>query len=487
MTRFALAIGVKGLINAQFIVRDDGVYLLEVNPRASRTVPFLSKVTGVPMVELATRVALGATLAELGWTGGLRPPPAVVAVKAPVFSTSKLKGVDPAAGPGHALDGRGHRHPRRRAAWRWPRRSWRRRCGRPCRGPMARSCWCRISDRDKPRLAELAASLASVGYRFAATAGTAAALRAAGPRGDGGGAAGGGVGADGVAGAPPILDVIASGEVSLVVNTPSPRSGPVRDAAAIRLAAVSEGILCLTSMDTAIAAARSLDAGVQRLVADVRPHRRLAARSRSRPPRPVRSPWRSIQDRLTSRPMRWCCSSVRPRRARPPGRRPASGRRRCCPAMRFREMVADDASDQTASRDAFQLLHAVARARLQRGLLTVIDATNLQRSARKPLLALAARFGRPAVAVVFDVPLDVLLERNANRARSVPEDVIRRHHGLMAAPVADIETEGYASLAHLTVIADAEHASSADVPAPSVRLGRYELGRDGTAPDIPRP
>ncbi len=100
MTRFALAVGVRGLINAQFIVREDGVYLLEVNPRASRTVPFLSKVTGVPMVELATRVALGATLAELGWTGGLRPPPAVVAVKAPVFSTSKLKGVDPAVGPG---------------------------------------------------------------------------------------------------------------------------------------------------------------------------------------------------------------------------------------------------------------------------------------------------------------------------------------------------------------------------------------------------
>ena len=81
----------------------------------------------------------------------------------------------------------------------------------------------------------------------------------------------GAVGSAGVAGAPLILDVIASGEVSLVVNTPSPRSGPVRDAAAIRLAAVSEGILCLTSMDTAIAAARSLDVDVQRQVADVRP------------------------------------------------------------------------------------------------------------------------------------------------------------------------------------------------------------------------
>ncbi len=100
MTRIALEIGVRGLINAQFIVRDDGVYLLEVNPRASRTVPFLSKVTGVPMVALATRVALGATLAELGWTPGLHPTAPLVAVKAPVFSTAKLRGVDPSLGPG---------------------------------------------------------------------------------------------------------------------------------------------------------------------------------------------------------------------------------------------------------------------------------------------------------------------------------------------------------------------------------------------------
>lgn len=110
----------------------------------------------------------------------------------------------------------------------------------------------------------------------------------------------------------------------------------------------------------------------------------------------------------------------------------------------FRELVADDASDQAASRDAFQLLHGVVRARLERGLLTVIDATNLQRSARKPLLALAARFGRPSVAVTFDVPLGVLLERNTRRPRTVPEDVVRRHHALMAVAANDIRTEGYA-------------------------------------------
>src|SRR6185437_6633025 len=75
------------------------VYLIEVNPRASRTVPFMSKVTGVPMVELAVRIALGSTLGQLGWPGGLLPTPAFTAVKAPAFSTAKLRGVDPSLGP----------------------------------------------------------------------------------------------------------------------------------------------------------------------------------------------------------------------------------------------------------------------------------------------------------------------------------------------------------------------------------------------------
>src|SRR5262249_21993563 len=99
MARVVRALGAKGLVNAQFIVRDDGVYLIEVNRRAPRTVPFLSKVTGVPMVELAVRIALGASLEELGWPDGLLPPPPFVAVKAPAFSTTKLRGVDPSVGP----------------------------------------------------------------------------------------------------------------------------------------------------------------------------------------------------------------------------------------------------------------------------------------------------------------------------------------------------------------------------------------------------
>ncbi|MBX3031398.1 MAG: carbamoyl-phosphate synthase large subunit [Chloroflexi bacterium] len=265
MTRVALAIGVHGLINAQFIVRDDGVYLLEVNPRASRTVPFLSKVTGVPMVELATRVALGASLANLGWQGGLRPTPAVVAVKAPVFSTTKLKGVDPALGPGMRSTGEVigiHADERVALAKALLAASLR----PPVPDVDGALALLSISDRDKAQLPDLARSLAAVGYRFAATAGTSAALRALGhdvtevaPLGDESGAL------------PAILDIIGSGTVSLVVNTPSPRSGPVRDASAIRLAATSEGVLCLTSMDTAVTAAASLDPAVQAQVADVRP------------------------------------------------------------------------------------------------------------------------------------------------------------------------------------------------------------------------
>ena len=109
----------------------------------------------------------------------------------------------------------------------------------------------------------------------------------------------------------------------------------------------------------------------------------------------------------------------------------------------YRQLVADDASDQGATRDAFRLLHLVARARLERGLLTVIDATNLTPSARRPLLALAGRFGRPSVAVLFHAPLEVVFERNARRARSVPADVVRRHHDLMDASISDVRVEGY--------------------------------------------
>ena len=264
MTRVTLALGVRGLVNAQFIVRHDGVYLIEVNPRASRTVPFTSKVTGVPMVELAVRVALGEDLVSLGWPAGLLPEPPVVAVKAPVFSTAKLRGVDPSLGPFMQSTGEViGLHPDADVAMAKALAAASLRPPVPV--PGADIAMVSIADRDKPWLDDLAAALAGAGYRFMATSGTARALRD--------------LGHDvtvvsRVAGElvdhATIVDAIGGGSVSLVVNTPSPTSGPVRDAAAIRHAAIAEGILCLTSIETAVAAARSLDPRVRGRMAEVR-------------------------------------------------------------------------------------------------------------------------------------------------------------------------------------------------------------------------
>ncbi len=269
MERVVLALGVRGLVNAQFIVREDGVYLIEVNPRASRTVPFLSKVTGVPMVELAVRIALGASLPELGWKNGLLDPPDHVAVKAPAFSTAKLRGVDPSVGPGMQSTGEVigiHRDPAVALAKALVAASLVPPRPVPGRGSLALLS---IADRDKPLLGRLAAALTRAGFELSATNGTAQALAALGYSarlvaktattalpdvGDG----------------LPILELIGSGEVRLVVNTPTPQSGALRDAVEIRLAATAEGILCLTAIETAVAAAEALDPRIASRLAEVR-------------------------------------------------------------------------------------------------------------------------------------------------------------------------------------------------------------------------
>jgi carbamoyl-phosphate synthase large subunit len=271
MGRIVRALGAQGLVNAQFIVREDGVYLIEVNPRASRTVPFLSKVTGVPMVELAVRIALGERLADLGWRDGLLEPPPFVAVKAPAFSTAKLRGVDPSVGPFMQSTGEVigiHTDPRvalakaLRGAALVPVRQH---LGHDDPAPLALLS---IADRDKGHLPRLARALDAAGYRLAATDGTRAALEAA------------GFSARPVArlaseeseaaGVPDMVGIIRSGRGRLVVNTPTPRSGPVRDAAEIRHAAIGEGVLCLTAMETAIAAAEALDPAIADQLSEVR-------------------------------------------------------------------------------------------------------------------------------------------------------------------------------------------------------------------------
>ena len=268
MERVVLALGARGLVNAQFIVRDDGVYLIEVNPRASRTVPFLSKVTGVPMVELAVRIALGASLGELGWSGGLLPAPPLIAVKAPAFSTAKLRGVDPSVGPGMQSTGEVigiHKDPRVALAKALQGAA----LVPPRAGEGGALALVTVAARDKHLLARLGAGLTAAGYALAATEGTREALAAAGFEARP--VAKLGEEADVAAGEVAILDLIASGDVRLVVNTPTPRSGAVRDAAGIRHAAAAEGILCLTAMETAVAAAEALDPAIAGRLADVRP------------------------------------------------------------------------------------------------------------------------------------------------------------------------------------------------------------------------
>jgi carbamoyl-phosphate synthase large subunit len=279
MERVVLALGARGLINAQFIVREDGVYLIEVNPRASRTVPFLSKVTGVPMVELAVRIALGASLLELGWPGGLLPPPPYVAVKAPAFSTAKLRGVDPSVGPSMQSTGEVigiHTDPRvalakaLNAAGLVP--SMTAPIATTGRADLAPLALLSIADRDKAQLPRLATALVRGGFRLAATDGTRVALEAAGfdaepvaklaaLDADGGPIPGS---------VPDVLTMIRSGATRFVVNTPTPRSGPIRDAAEIRHVAIAEGIPCLTAIETAVAAAEALDPDIAARVSEVR-------------------------------------------------------------------------------------------------------------------------------------------------------------------------------------------------------------------------
>ena len=263
-----LALGAKGLVNAQFIVRDDGVYLIEVNPRASRTVPFLSKVTGVPMVELAVRIALGETLAELGWPDGLLAAAAVRRGQGAGVLDREAARRRPVGRAGHAIDRRGHRDPHRPA--RRPREGPARRRARAAAGRRRGSPGAAL-DRG-PRQGDARTSRRGAGGGRVPAGGHAGDARGARarPATKRGRSPSSARQADETIGEVAILDLIATGEVRLVVNTPTPRSGAVRDAAEIRLAATSEGILCLTAMETAVAAAEALDPTIAERLSEVR-------------------------------------------------------------------------------------------------------------------------------------------------------------------------------------------------------------------------
>ncbi len=245
-TRVGLGLKAKGLINIQFVIYQGQVYILEVNPRASRTVPFLSKVTGVPMVRVATRIMLGESLQQQGYKPGLWPRQPLVAVKAPVFSMAKLSGVDTYLGPEMKSTGEvmgidknlpaAMRKALIAANMSLPR----------VHGPK-RTILVSVADRDKDEALDIITELVKLGYQITATAGTSAIIEAAGMRvkstalkiGEG---------------SPNVVDLIRGGEVGGVINTITGLRRPMLDGFEIRRAAVENGIPCYTSLDTARAA-----------------------------------------------------------------------------------------------------------------------------------------------------------------------------------------------------------------------------------------
>jgi len=246
--KIARHLRLRGMVNVQYVVHRGHVYVLEVNPRSSRTVPFLSKVTGVPMVKLATRVMLGEKLADMGWSTGLVPPRDLVAVKAPVFSMNKLPAVDSYLGP--EMKSTGEAIGIARTLNEALRKAFAASGMQIERGGTALLT---IADVDKPELLPIVSRLVQMGWSLVATDGTARALRQAGfsPRV---------VAKIGEAG-PTVVDIITQGQVDLVINTmsniytePGEVGGPVfKDGFEIRRAAVERRIPCLTSLDTATA------------------------------------------------------------------------------------------------------------------------------------------------------------------------------------------------------------------------------------------
>ena len=266
-TRIGRALQVRGLMNIQYVVvggsayrspsSADGhagnhhteVYVLEVNPRASRTIPFISKVTGVPMVRLAIKAMLGKSLEEQGYQGGLWKRQKLVGVKAPVFSMSKLAGVDTYLGPEMKSTGEvmGIDRDFRSAVSKALMAAG---LVLPPQGSILLS----IADRSKAEAVPMVKALAKAGYRLYATEGTAAMITA--------------LEVPVVAvpkrlneGHPNVVDIIVDGTVDAVVNTVTGAREVLQDGFQIRRAAVDRGIPCFTSLDTARAAAESLADG----------------------------------------------------------------------------------------------------------------------------------------------------------------------------------------------------------------------------------
>ncbi len=245
--RLARALHVKGMINIQFIVDEqDQVYLIEVNPRSSRTVPYISKVTGIPIVPLATQVICGHTIRELGYEPGLQKKADYIAIKMPVFSFEKIRGADISLGPEMKSTGEclGIAKTFNEALYKAFE-------GAGLKLPRHRNMIITVRDSDKEDVVEIARRFQKVGYRIFATRGTAKALNDH------------GVKALMVRKleqeSPNIMDLILGHEIDLVIDIPQQGAERSRDGFVIRRNAIETGVHVLTAIDTAAALATSLE------------------------------------------------------------------------------------------------------------------------------------------------------------------------------------------------------------------------------------
>ena len=237
-TRITLELQVKGAVNIQFVVSKGKLYIIEVNPRSSRTVPFLSKVTHVPMVELATRIALGETLKGMGYEGGLMPAKPHVAAKAPVFSFSKIGLAEIALGPEMKSTGEvmGIGKTYSEALYKAVN-------GAKMKIPAGGTILVTVADRDKAEALQLARGFQELGYHIIATSGTGKYFNEQGFPVD--------VVRKIHEGGTNIATLIRNGKIDLVVNTLTFGKHPERDGFNLRRMAVELAIPCLTSLDTA--------------------------------------------------------------------------------------------------------------------------------------------------------------------------------------------------------------------------------------------
>ncbi len=244
--KLARALHVKGLINIQFIVSHDDVYVIEVNPRSSRTVPYISKVTGIPIVKLATRVITGHTIKSMGYTPGLQAKADYIAIKMPVFSFEKIMGADISLGPemkstGECLG----------IAKQFNEALYKAFQGAGVNLPKHKQIIITVKDEDKPDVVDIAQRFEKLGYKIYATYGTAKYLNER------------GVNAIKVnkleQEAPTLLDLILEHKIDLVIDSPSNGIEHSGDGFLIRRHAIETGVNVLTSLDTAHALITSLE------------------------------------------------------------------------------------------------------------------------------------------------------------------------------------------------------------------------------------